>query len=218
MNRRTSLCAWLLICAVAIGAMASGHAAAVAMGGPSGYRHVAQVPLVGIAALCAMAGIALVLRRMESSARTSPTRDPDWVLPALASIERLGVARLIPALVGIQLVTLFAGEAVEQRIAGVSLAGVHALFGSPLAFVPFVHLAIGVFAAILLWLGARAVCDNVGVTVAFVRRVLAWLARARSAVTVSRSASSDRATEYRHLPLAHKLASRPPPLSFIRHA
>jgi len=218
MNRRTGLCAWLLICAVAIGAMASGHAAAIALGGSSGYRHVTQAPLVGIAALCAIAGIALVLRRIESSAKTSAVRDPDWVLPAFASIARLGVARLIPVLVGIQLATLFAGEAVEQRIAGVSLGGVQALFGSSLAFTPFVHIAIGISAAVILWLGARAVCDNVGVTIALVRRVLAWLGRTQSTVTAARSASSDRATEYRHLPLAHKIASRPPPLSFIRYA
>jgi len=73
------LCAWLLICAVAIGAMTSGHSVAVALGGSSGYRHVAQAPLVGIAALCAIAGIALVLRRIESSAKASAEHDPDWV-------------------------------------------------------------------------------------------------------------------------------------------
>jgi len=128
------------------------------------------------------------------------------------------VARLIPVLVGIQLATLFAGEAVEQRVAGVSLAGVEALFGSSLAFMPFVHIAIGIWAAVVLWLGARAVCDNVGAAVAFVRRVLAWLARTHSAVTGSAGARSDRAVERRLLPLAHKIASRPPPLSFIRYA
>jgi len=212
------LCAWLLISAGAIGAMTSSHAVAVALGGSNGYRHTAQAPLVGIAALCAIAGIALVLRRIESSAKASAVRGPDWVLPALVSIERLGVARLIPALVGIQLATLFAGEAVEQRIAGVSLAGVQALFGSPLAFMPFVHIAIGISAAVVLWLAARAVCDNVGIAVAFVRRVLAWLARTQPAVTRSAGARRDRVTERRLLPLAHKIASRPPPLSFIRYA
>jgi hypothetical protein len=218
MNSRTSPCAWLLICAFAIGAMASGHAAAVALGGSSGYRHVAQAPLVGIAALCALAGIALVLRRIESSAKTSAVLDPDWVLPALVSIERLGVTRLIPALVGIQLAALFAGEAIELRVAGVSLVGAQALFGSSLAIMPVVHIAIGVFAAVVLWLGARAVCHNIGIAAAFVRRALAWLARKQSTVTASRTARNDRATVRRHLQLAHKIASRPPPLSFIRNA
>src|SRR5579864_3579619 len=106
---RTGLCAWLLICAVAIAAMATGHAVAIAFGGSSGYRHVAQGPLVGLAAFCALVGIALVLRRIESSAKMSAALDPDWVLPALASIERLGMARLAPAIVGIQLATLFVG-------------------------------------------------------------------------------------------------------------
>ena len=204
-----------LICAVALFAMVTGHAAVAALGAAAGYRHVVQAPMLGIAALLSV-GVAIALvRKLAALVRPRPT-DGDWALPAFSSVTALGPGRVTATVLVLQTIALFAGESIEQRAAGVTLAGVAGLFGSSLAIAPFVHLTIGLVAGLGLWFAARAVCASVGSALSLVRRAVAWLSPVEQRSAARIFVSRDRTVIRPLLPLAHKIASRPPP-SFSIH-
>lgn len=206
-----------LVCAVALLAMVTGHAAVATLGAAAGYKHIAQAPLLGIAALLALA-VAIALVRKVAALLQPRRSDDDWALPAFTSLSALGPGLVTSAVLVLHTIALFAGESIEQRAAGVTLAGAAGLFGSSLAIAPFIHLSIGLAAGLGLWFIARAVSTSVAATLSLVRRALAWLARPQRRSTARIFVARDSAVARTLLPLAHKIASRPPPSFSIRLA
>ena len=204
----------LLIAAVALVAMAAAHA--LTMVPDSVYHHIALGPSTELAAVLLGGSAACALRRLWHASRRDARPRPDWALPAFDAVARLGIARVISAVLAIQLAALFAGEALEQRLAGVTLAGIASLFGSTLWFAPLVHLLIGTLFGAALWASARSICAQAAALARLLRTAAMWLARGAQTAAPMRSASRPARVALAHLrPIAFFIANRPPPASIV---
>jgi hypothetical protein len=192
--------------------MTAGHALVLALGPPTGYAHIVQAPTIELAVVLGVATLIALARSLVRSLREHHDSS-DWALPAISTIRSLGPARIIASVVVAHSAALFLGEALEQHASGVTLGGIAGLYGSTLAIAPLVHLAIAVAAGAILWLAARAVCENVRQAVVLVRAALAWLSRDErpSAPKIDRLVFVPCGPQSK--PIAHNLANRPPPAS-----
>jgi len=212
MNRPPSRCHILLIAGVALVAMAIAHALSLA-GTAVSYRHIAVGPAVDLAIGLIAAGAFCAIRRAMHASRKA-LGDPDWALPAFGAIKALGAGRTIGLVLAIQFIALVAGEALEQRVAGVALVGLSALFGSTLAFAPLVHCAVGIVAGAILWFASREVCRHAAHVIGFVSAIVEWISRrADIAIAPPRDRRAIPVAPSHLRPIAFFLANRPPPFS-----
>jgi len=223
MNRRFAL--WSLFAAVALAASLAAHALQLALenghlfgGIRSAYSHPAQGPMALAALVLAVFAASLVVRRVLA-ARGGRRADADWLLPALADVRALGLARCFAIIVGVQLSAFAAGELVEQATFSYRQFGFAAFAGSGHASAALVQFAIGLVAAVVLWFFAREICRHARALAEFAGIVASWLARpARVRVAPAlRSISLGAATPQPPL-LSRRIANRPPPASTLSFA
>lgn len=202
----------IIIGAVALAAMTLAHELTL-LGSSMLYRHVAVMPIAETAVLMLAVGVFSAVHKMVRR-QASDTREPDWALPAFETIRRLGIAPTVGLVLTIQILSLAVGESFEQHAAGLSLTGLTALFGTTLAAAPLIHLAVGIVAGVLLWVGAREICRHANAVVEFVRAIVYWLSRKRTLAPQRIVRSSAAVVSAPHLePIAYFLANRPPPIS-----
>jgi hypothetical protein len=201
----------LLIAGVALVAMTGAHALSL-LGRTTSYSHVALGPAAVLAVFLLSAGGVCAIRRMSDSIDRSP-RDPDWALPAFGLIRAIGPARTMGFVLAIQMLSLFAGEALEQRIAGVALGGVAGLFGSTLVWAPVIHFAVGIAAGAILWIASREICRHSAQVVQLFRAVLNWLSRSADVVALKPELPVTPVAPAHLKPIAFFVANRPPPIS-----
>src|SRR5579864_4808080 len=205
-----------LIAGAALAAMTLSHAFVLALdrvlgNGQLGYHHVALVPALGLGALLLVWGVFSILRHLTRAADGTRT-DADWLLPSLARIRSIGPLTISAAVLVLQTAALFAGESLEQHLAGVTLSGIPALFGSSLAVAPLLHFAVGIAAGLALWLSARAVCSYAAEAAAIVRAAAQWLSRITpDAATPQLRALVLAADAVAPPVLSRRIANRPPP-------
>lgn len=177
------------------------------------YRHVAVAPIAETAILALIVGLAGAVRKFVTRYDDGAC-EPDWALPAFATIRRLGITRTVGLVLTMQMLSLAAGESFEQHAAGVSLTGLTALFGTTLVTAPLIHVAIGVAAGALLWFGAREISLHANAVAEIMRAIVDWLSP-RHALAPQRVVGTNAAiVSAWHLePVAYFLANRPPPIS-----
>jgi hypothetical protein len=177
------------------------------------YRHVAIMPIAETATLMLAVGLLEAVRRMVKRLGSDKC-EPDWALPAFATIRRFGISRTVGLVLTIQMLSLFAGESFEQRAAGLSLTGFTALFGTTLAIAPLIHLAVGIAAGALLWFGAREICRHAIAVAEIMGAIVDWLSRKRALAPLRIVRATGAIVHGPHLePVAYFLANRPPPIS-----
>lgn len=213
MHSRGSRIYLAVLAGVALVAMSSGHALVMLLSPATGYRHVLQGPAVELG-LVLLASAAICAAAQVFRALVGPQSASDWVLPAIVKLQALGPVRVIASIVTLQTVLLFAGETVEQKIAGTALAGAAGLFGSTLLVAPLIHFAVGIAAGLALWLLSCAICRHAASAFEILRAVFAWLARSLDVTSApSRRRLALAALLPPRQPLAYRIANRPPPTS-----
>jgi hypothetical protein len=213
---RNSRLHYLLIAGVALAAMTAGHALTAGLGALAVYRHIAQGPASDLAAVLFATGVWAAVARLLK-AGLSGERRQQRALAAFDAIRAMGPARVAAAIVPLQLLALASGESLEQRAAGVSVAGLAAIFGSALVWAPVIHIAIGSAAAIALWLASSEICQHANDALRRIAAIAAWLApergvRGSTYLTINRACRLVAAA-----PLSTRSANRPPP-SILRAA
>jgi len=177
---------------------------------------MSKMRLTGLAAILLAIAMWIAVARLLKAGLGGERRQP-WALAAFDAIRAMGPARIVAAIVPLQLLALAGCESLEQHAAGVSVVGIAAIFGSALVWVPVIHIAIGSAAAIALWLASREICEHAGEALRCIAAIATWLSpesgiRGSSYLTVSRACRMLSAA-----PLSTRFANRPPP-SILRAA
>jgi hypothetical protein len=201
---------YFLLAGVALAAMTAGHALTAGLGTLAAYRHIAQGPSSDLAAVLLAIGVWAAVARLLK-AGLSGKRRQRWALAAFDAIRTMGPARVAAAIVPLQLLALAGGESLEQHAAGLSVAGIAAIFGSALVWAPVIHIAIGSAAGIALWLASREICEHADDALRRIAAIAAWLApergiRGSTYLTINRVRRAIAAA-----PLSTRFANRPPP-------
>lgn len=230
-NSSPDFLAWPLIAAVALAAMATGHALELWLEdlrvfgeSRANYVHSMQGFTLEVAAILLIVVIVTILFRFlydalaksrlafETSAALIASSS-DFVLPALGCISRLGVLRVALGLLSMQVGSLMAIELLEQHLSGFS-GGLAAVMGPAHATAIFVHLIVGSIFAFVVHRAARSMCaatrDILGALAVFLRRASDSLHHpAGQALRLANLAACGRRPPL----LALGLANRPPPIA-----
>ncbi|MBC5827043.1 MAG: hypothetical protein GIW99_05100 [Candidatus Eremiobacteraeota bacterium] len=210
---------WPLVLAVALMAMVAGHAAELDLENlgfvadvRAGYAHVGQGFAAGISLVLFLISAVLLFRQFLAafSVRTTSGKA---ILPAADALCRLGAGRIVASVLAGQVIALVAIEVLEQRLSHYAGYGIGAVFGTGHESAVLVHISIGVFAGLVLWMLSRAACRHVGSAIEI---VICLVAAQRPGIVGGATALRARAASARvttPCELALRLANRPPPLS-----
>lgn len=210
---------WLLIGAAALLASLAGHAAQLALENMrffgdvrAAYSHSLQTPLTQIALALLVIGALFIARGIIEGVREH-YEDANWLVPALVALRDIPLAKLIAAVVTLQIASLTVGELTEQALSSYDGFGLTAIFGPGHLTAPFVHIAIGSLLALVLWAFAGAVCSNVRAVARLARAYIVWIARPAHVNCAPALRLLARRAESPAPPvLARHIASRPPPV------
>ncbi len=212
---------WLLLLAIALAAMAAGHAVELGLENASlfgddraGYAHVAQGPIVDLALALFLFAMGVLIVRLVRGVLTNASSN-DWLLPALEQIRSMGIRGATLRIVSVQLPALLATEFAEQRLSGIVHPSLAAVFGQGHVTAPFVQLAVGVLAALVAVAFASVACAHARELVRAARTVATVFVsvprRPGVRAEIRALAATDSTRPKRRPLLSLRIANRPPP-------
>lgn len=210
MNRQLAM--WVLVAGCALLASFIAHAAFLALERSHGvvvvlaydaHNSIANAALVTLALAAAF-----VVRQLIAGLRAGGSAE--LLLPALWGVVRLGLARSMGLLVGLQLASGFFGLLFAQAV---SLHGrVSHIFGPSDPVALAVQVTVGAAVALALWSFAKAACSHVRAVAQAALAFIDWMARPTRPSVAHQLCELALGSSVPPPPvLARGIANRPPP-------
>ena len=204
-------CAAIFAANLAHGAIFALTRAGLVTGPYQSYSHGAILPALLTA--CALGSLAFLNIVGQASAKVARLRD-DWVQHVAIHISTISPLKIAPALLAVQVLVLMAMERAEQVAALGHPLGFAASLGAPALLVLAVHMLVALVVAFTLSRACRALVIAARMLAdAISPLVLRIPAHRPAALNVRRLMISVRSRISRPVPLAYRIANRPPPRS-----